>query len=142
VFVLWVNFTYNDLWKTCDVLVTEKAYGLRNLPTLTQMKNWSSLEHPCYPSSHTWSSTSEEALLTSENGKVTYDRLNGVTGWVEGKGIGIHAWYAAGASGAWWCCSQTGGDTGGDAGCQWAPHWENTQYVLKKRVLKWERCTK
>lgn len=60
----------------------------------------------------------------------TYDGLNGVTGWVERKGIGIHAWYAAGASRAWWCCSQTGGDTGGDAGCQRAPHWENTQYVL------------
>lgn len=59
-----------------------------------------------------------------------YDRLNGVTGWVEGKGIGIHAWNAAGAGGAWGGCSQTGGDTRGDAGCQWAPHWENAQDVL------------
>lgn len=71
-------------------------------------------------------------ISISKKGKVTYDRLNGVTGWVERKGIGIHAWYAAGAGRAWWRCSQTGGDTRGDAGCQWAPHWENTQYVLKQ----------
>lgn len=66
---------------------------------------------------------------------ITYHRLHCVTGWVEWKGIGIHAWDTAGACWAWRCCCQTRGDTRGDARCQWAANRKNSQYILKEEAL-------
>lgn len=144
----WVAFSWSRGWMSSKMTCRKHQMchshrtSSSNLPAPTDTENRRSLQHPGYSKCHTLIHGWGSPICISDKGKVTYDRLNGVTGWVEGKGIGIHAWNAAGAGGAWGGCSQTGGDTRGDAGCQWAPHWENAQDVLKQECEKQKRGRK